>query len=281
MSSITSSIPSQSPITTTTKNIESSPTGSGYGAFQVTTAPIAKWYSIASDATGKYLLASVYEGSIYKSTDFGWTWSITAATVGLDWRGVCSNGNFKYVFACKSSGPDDGTIYRSTDYAQTWSKATVDLAHWNSITTISNGQYVASCSLANANAVSSDYGKTWSATTLDGKMNWASITSSQSGQYVACAGLTNAGIYISTNYGVGAWTLSDAPSSSWAEIAMSSSGKYIYGAVVNGGIYKNSASGVGSWTQIYAAKQNWKSLAIDQTGTFLAGTTLTSTLIII
>ena len=197
---------------------------------------------------------------------------ITAAQVGLDWRGVCSNGNFQYVFAVKSTAPGVGNIFRSTDSAETWTQTTCTSAHWNSITASSSGQYVASCSLAGANAVSSNYGVTWTSSTLSGLMDWVSVTSSQSGKYLACAGLSNAGIYISSNYGFGTWSLSSAPLNSWAKIAMSSEGTFIYGAVVNGGIFKNSAFGGGTWKLIYST-ENWKSLAIDQTGTFLAGNT--------
>lgn len=245
----------------------------GYGTFETTTSPSANWYSITTDDTGQYLLASVAHGGIYWSTNYGWTWNITGATVGLNWRGVCSNANFSIVFAVKSDGASNGVIYRSTNNAQTWSLIDAGNAYWNSVTTSATGQYVAAVSLAGANRVSSNFGVSWTNTNLYSTSYWISVTSSTTGQYVACASSLSGGyIYISNLYGFGTWTITSASagaSSSWAQLAMDSTGQYIYAAVKGGFLWKNSNYGSGSFTVLSGStSQQWQCLACDQTGDF-------------
>jgi photosystem II stability/assembly factor-like uncharacterized protein len=58
-----------------------------------TTAPTNYWNSIAASADGNKLVATVYGGGIYSSTDSGTTWKPTGAPSGMPWKTVASSAD--------------------------------------------------------------------------------------------------------------------------------------------------------------------------------------------
>ena len=57
-----------------------------------TSAPSANWYAVASSADGSNLVAVVYGGSIYTSTNSGTIWSATSAP-NTNWASVASSAD--------------------------------------------------------------------------------------------------------------------------------------------------------------------------------------------
>ena len=66
--------------------------------------------------SGKYQTAVVYNGYIYRSTDYGVTWSQVGNS--NNWYSVAMSSDGKYQTAVVHGG----YIYRSTDYGVTWSQ---------------------------------------------------------------------------------------------------------------------------------------------------------------
>ena len=56
------------------------------------------WWSVASDSTGQYLVATVNGGSIYTSNDYGEMFFSTSAPIN-DWRSVASDSSGQYLVA--------------------------------------------------------------------------------------------------------------------------------------------------------------------------------------
>ena len=68
-----------------------------------TSAPAASWESIASDASGQYLVAGCYNnsnhidiGSIWTSNNYGFTWNQTSAP-DCEWNSIASDASGQYL----------------------------------------------------------------------------------------------------------------------------------------------------------------------------------------
>src|SRR5690242_20067439 len=77
----------------------------------LTTAPNLPWFSMASSADGKVLVAVPYGGPIYSSTNFGVTWTSNSAPTSPTWSGVCCSADGNKMVAVAYSGE----IYASTN----------------------------------------------------------------------------------------------------------------------------------------------------------------------
>src|ERR1035441_3390812 len=75
-----------------------------------TSAPTRNWYRVASSSDGKKLVAVVYSGGIYTSTDSGATWTQTSAP-SKTWASVASSSNGTKLVAVA----DWDWIYTSSD----------------------------------------------------------------------------------------------------------------------------------------------------------------------
>src|SRR5438874_1898424 len=71
-----------------------------------TSAPVTNWSAIACSADGRKVVAAVYGGPIYSSTDSGATWASTTAPV-TNWQALVSSAEGRRLVAAV----DGGTIY--------------------------------------------------------------------------------------------------------------------------------------------------------------------------
>jgi hypothetical protein len=170
------------------------------------------WRSIALSSDGQYQTAVVNGGQIYRSIDYGVTW--TAVDSNRNWQGVSVSRTGQYQTAIVTSGQ----IYRSTDYGVTWTAVETNRA-WNGISISSDGQYQTAVVSGGQIYRSIDYGITWSA--VESNRFWDGIAMSSSGQYQTA--ISN-NVYRSIDYGV-TWT-SISVSGPFQKISMSSSGQY-------------------------------------------------------
>jgi photosystem II stability/assembly factor-like uncharacterized protein len=81
----------------------------------LTSAPIKNWWSVATSADGNKLVAVVYGGLIYTSTNSGATWSSNSAP-SKSWISVASSVDGGKLVAVVDNGP----IYTSTNSGNTW-----------------------------------------------------------------------------------------------------------------------------------------------------------------
>ena len=107
-------------------------------------SPSKNWASLASDATGKYIVASVgnptaaidqtFEGMIYLSNDFGGSWK-AADLPTLNWGSVASDVTGQYL-AAVSVGE---SIFLSNDFGATWVISAAPPNNYNGIACDSTG----------------------------------------------------------------------------------------------------------------------------------------------
>ena len=171
-----------------------------------TSAPTNYWTALASSADGRTLLAtsasnvmydpgseegvrSVGDGLIYRSLDFGATWTRTLAPV-RPWLSIAASADAMHLAAIgvNGSNPSDlegGTsIYRSSDAGLTWTSTKAPRGAWMSVATSADGSLLVAAArhywddktqakIRDGVCVSLDSGLTWNLTqTPRTEPNW-------------------------------------------------------------------------------------------------------------
>ena len=220
----------------------------------------ANWHALATSADGSKLFAGVDGGgSLYRSTDFGVTWSVIAGTSGKNWFSIASNIDGTKVVAVDRGGD----IWTSTDSGSTWIQRSVGaVREWESIAPSSDGvKLVAVASNGNNNGyiyTSSDSGATWSGNLAPAGTNkFTGVASSNDGTYLAATTWAH-GIYTSSDSGQ-TWTARTLPvpnaggATHLQAVASSGDGSRLvtgsrtYGGASNGGIIFTSADYGATW----------------------------------
>jgi len=97
------------------------------------------WYGVASSSDGTKLVASVYGGQLYTSTDSGVSW--TARDSNRAWRSVASSSDGTKLVASVQGG---GYIYLSNDSGLTWeAQTTAGSRDWIGVALSSDGMKIA------------------------------------------------------------------------------------------------------------------------------------------
>lgn len=220
-----------------------------------------RWTSVALSSNGRYQLASEYEGSLYKSTNYGVDWSVITIGPSL-WSSISISDTGQRQVACAYNS----RIYESDDYGNTW-VGTGDVKQWSSISINSTGQHQTGLVINGHINISSDYGNTWSTVAMDyGNKDWKSVAMSFTGQYQTAVAFNN-GIYKSTNYG-NTWAVAESSAVPWSSVAVSMTGQYQTACVDNGGVYLSSDYG-NSWNiKTSLGNQLWSCVSMSGTGQY-------------
>jgi hypothetical protein len=222
--------------------------------------PGANWSSIASDGTGRRLIASVSGGSIYRSADFGATWAAYSSSVlpaDADWQKVSSSADGSRVTASLS----DGAAYYLTDGDADWAQmqlpftggfivlATQNAAGTRFVLAISG---TAATGGAASNNMTSGNKWLWSSChTALGYTTWRAAACDASGLYFI--GAVNGGaIYTSDNYCGSAFAEHNGSSglplnAGWSCVCSDSSGARLAAGAGGGHIYVSSDRGA-TWS---------------------------------
>lgn len=252
------------------------------------------WQAIAASADGTKLVAAAIEGSIYTSTNSGFTWTLTGAPTNR-WSHVASSADGTRLVAVAESpeplvvhsDPELGAIYISTNSGATWTQASAPTNGWASVASSADGARLVSLSGEVYNQtgpiyVSMDGGAHWTDTGAPSNL-WQSVASSADGtKLVAVAGsgpiqplgivyVPVAGpIYRSTDSG-STWTPSSAPSNVWRSVTCSADGSKLAAVLYEGRIYTSTNFGA-SWTPTSAPSNYWTEIASSADGGVLAAT---------
>jgi hypothetical protein len=213
------------------------------------------WESIASSSDGTKLVAGVYGGQIYTSTDSGASW--TARDSSRIWYSVASSADGTKLVA----GVYGGQIYTSTDSGVTWT-ARDSNRYWYSVASSSDGTKLVAVVNGGQIYTSTDSGASWTA--RDSNRGWYSVASSADGTKLV-AGVVGGQIYTSTDSGA-SWTARDS-NRNWYSVASSSDGTKLVAGVNGGQIYTSTDSGR-TWTA-RDSNRNWYSVASSSDGTKL------------
>ena len=227
-----------------------------------------RWTAVASSADGSTLVAAALYNGIYKSTDYGVTW--TAVGPYRAWVSLACSSNAQIIYAGTSSA-----IYKSADNFQTVLPVTFN-------STLS-GKTLLKCGLSCSGDgtkiiasrpgspnfwVSTNSGTTWVVKTYDNKPLWSSVACSPDGSKMVAAQYNG---YIYTSVNSGANFTRRAQGRSWLSLAMSANGNVLLAGTENQGVYSTLDGGV-TWKlqevkpSIYAGNKNWIGAAMSQDG---------------
>jgi photosystem II stability/assembly factor-like uncharacterized protein len=216
-----------------------------------------QWRAVGSSADGTKLVAVVYGGQIYTSTDSGATW--TARDSNRNWLGVASSDDGTKLVAVVLGGQ----IYTSTNSGVSWT-ARESNRFWGAVASSDDGtKLVAVVGLSGQIYTSTDSGVSWTA--RESNRNWIDVASSSDGTKLVAV-VYGGQIYTSTNSGV-SWTARDS-NRNWYGAASSSDGTKLVAAVAGGQIYTSTDNGV-SWTA-RDSNRGWYDVASSSDGTRLA-----------
>ena len=238
------------------------------GDWTGTSAPTNAWSDIASDSTGKYLIATIADetaGGIYYSTDFGEAWYPSTAPADLDWSDVAYDANGDIAIA--SAG--DNAVYVSYDYGYEWTDlyTSSEVTQWTAVAISENGEYMLAASATGYIFFGYDNGESWSESDAP-QYEWTGLCMADEGYY-AFATSKDGGIYYSTEYGEYWYQSSAGTSLAWSAIACSQEGDYTVAVAQNDGIFISSNYGE-SYSPTSAPVADWIAVASDTTGWNLA-----------
>jgi hypothetical protein len=143
---------------------------------------VQTWRGVAVSASGQYQTAGAYNGFLYISSNYGVTWTSTAAS--RSWYGVAVSASGQYQTAVVYSGTV-GYIYISTNYGATWAQQTNTPQQWQAVAMSASGQYQTAVVYSGTVGyiyISTNYGATWAPQTTT-PQNWQAVAMSASGQY--------------------------------------------------------------------------------------------------
>ena len=239
------------------------------------------WRAIASSADGRKLVAAVYGGQLYTSTDYGATW--TARESARNWTSVTSSADGSRLVATAELGGGQ-YIYISVDSGVTWSASGIQ-SNWASVASSSDGSKLVAglqgSTFGSFIYQSADFGATWSLMPQTGQPI-SSVASSADGSKLVVLGWdpmggTSKQLYTSFDYGA-TWNLGriftghafTGGAIADTAIASSSDGTKLVVAINGGQLYTSSDSGV-TWTARESIR-NWTSVALSSDGNKVVAT---------
>lgn len=197
---------------------------------------------ISVSSNGQYIVGCTYGGYLYRSTDYGSTFSqVTNISTVKSWISTSISSNGQYCVACLNGG---SAIYVSNNFNQatpTFSQISLYTSQggaYNMCPMSSSGQYIVTGSYGDSQpvAISSNYGVSFTKLTNSAiglgtatTFNGACMSADASVVYIC---MDNVGLYKSTNLWSGSPTFTKLTSAtfteqSWCACVTSSDGTYV------------------------------------------------------
>jgi len=236
-----------------------------------------KWIMGASDNDGSVLLAGIYVGRLYLSTNSGTSWAETqpGGAANKEWYCATSDSDGSFLIV----GEEWGSVYWSTNSGGSWSSAGLANKMWEDVACDADGSNIIICSWG----VDPGEGRVWiyksgawSNVQPTGEFNvdyyWYCVTSDNDGS-VLLAGCDST-LWLSTNSGT-SWTEMQpegVPSgASWQCAASNSDGSRLIVGENVGRLWISDDTGA-SWTETRPdgdASYSWWEVRSDSTGAYL------------
>ena len=208
---------------------------------------------IATDSDGSNLIACVYSGRIYTSSDGGvnWTERRPAGDTDKMWKSVASDDDGSNLIACVYSG----RLYTSSDSGANWTErrpAGDTDKIWQSVASDSDGSNLIACVYTDRLYTSSDGGVNWTERQPAGDTpkGWRAVASDDDGSNLIVAEYSGR-LWTSSDGGAN-WTerrpAGDA-NKNWQSVASDDDGSNLIAAEWGGKIYQSTDGGV-NWAEI-------------------------------
>jgi hypothetical protein len=181
---------------------------SGVSFTKISRPQFANAITINSSGQYQYITGSGnVSGDIYKSSDYGASWTdVTASGTGsnLFYKSITTSSDGSLIAAAATAGSGTATgIFMSRDFGDTWFKATVspDPGRWQAIASNNDGTRIIAASYGRDLYLSTDSGATWQNKTpisIGHNQNWSAVSITSDGMKFAGV-VSNGSIYTSNN----------------------------------------------------------------------------------
>jgi hypothetical protein len=219
------------------------------------------WSAVDISSNGQFMVATVYDGHIYVSSNYGTTW-VQRATQQF-WSSVYCSGTGQFMIATVM----DSVIYVSGDFGVSWAIAVGEGSNaraWKAIAGNLTGSQLVVCAQDDQIYYSVNQGSTWTLSASSIIANWVDVT--YNGSTNTFIALVKGGQAYSSNDGGVTWSLLAAsPSLNWSAISSyrgTGTSTYPFVATVQGGdLYGVNLLGT-VWTILDPTNRNWSDIAI-------------------
>lgn len=229
------------------------------------------WRCAASDSDGSNLIAGIYLGGLYTSSNSGvdWTQRYPGEIGNGGWISAASDSDGSHLIVAIK----DGRLYTSANSGVDWTErqpAGAANKDWLSVASDDDGSHLIAGVRNGRLYTSSDYGANWTERQPAGAVSkkWC-VASDADGSHLI-AGALNDRLYTSANYGIN-WTERQPAGDedvAWTSVASDDNGSHLIAAVSGTGRIWTSGNSGASWTERLAEKY-CISVASDNDGTHL------------
>lgn len=228
-----------------------------------------EWYVIKGTPNAQRLIASAYNGKLWKSNDYGDTWSITNNDT-RNWTGLGMSKDGRIILAQEING----YIYKSTNGGNNWTTSLAKTGKWTylacdenctKIVALHNSNYAGNTSEKEI-YISNDVGSTWTNTTTGTTLNSPEqVDMTPDGTTIIISYYQN-GIGISNDGGT-TFSMVNNDTRTWTGIATNTNASiYVVGESIGSGQIWRSDNGnnwsiitnetLKRWEAIFIPKQN-------------------------
>ncbi len=233
-----------------------------------TTAPAARWISVASSADGSRLIAVASQGPVYTSPDGGTTW-VSNKVPNLTWKSVASSADGSRLIA----GATGNQLFISTNSGVNWSSNTAPGNGLDGVQAVASSADGLMLAVGGRDiCISTNGGQAWITNVFSTSL-FVGICSSADGTKLAAVNGNGGPAHIYTSSDSGAtWTMNtNAPALNWLSIASSADGTklvasaWISSGIPHGPVYTSSDSGM-TWTSNNLQQITWMGIASSADG---------------
>ena len=248
----------------TSTNLYSS---SNFGFTWTQVATTEAWRNVAMSASGKIQYATIDNGIIYGSSDYGVTWT-GFSTYSLLWRGITTSASGQYITCVEVT---DSQIWTSIDFGNSFQNNNPLLTGvWSSVQMSASGQIQTATINGGLVYGSTNYGQAWASVGLPSD-SYTGVAMSASGQYQTVTSVTtgsgSGSIRTSSNFGAN-WTTFSIQAVDYTNVCMSASGQYQMVSINGGAIIQSSDYGA-SWTSSnFPTGPIWTRIAMSAAGNY-------------
>jgi hypothetical protein len=219
---------------------------------------------MASSTDGTKLVATVYGGGIYTSTDSGATWS-AKAVMPLNWRAIASSADGVTLAAAVYNGE----IWKSNDSGASWTEIS-STRKWSGISISDDGNIFAAVVSGGTVYVSLNGGGAWASPTSINNVAkdlWNSIACNTDCSNIALSSTSGRSALVDGTGTYIAGSMVNDKFLTWSSVAIDGSGSLVIG-VTNSGAIRTADPGTGALTaqKIASASVNFRDIAISSDG---------------
>ena len=229
----------------------------------------SNYYTVSIDSTGQFLIAGIYGGTIYYSTDYAVSVASSSIVSSYYWYSSFTSGSGQYGYAVEYL---TGTVWYSMNYGASWTQYSTSImtesssSYYFSITCDLTGAYVYGTSNQDFKTFySTDYGSTWSSVSTGYGGNAVAGTASK----IYTASTSSSLYYFSLSGSTMALVSNTTVASTLLVLTVDTSGQAVAGGSSYGYLYYTTSAPSNFYNSSVAPFTSWLSISSSDSGQYV------------